>query len=808
MISYAQNAEDVVLERVFKDKESGVYIDIGACHPDFDSVTKHFYQKGWTGVNVEPDPHLFQNFVISRPLDVNICVAIGSVRKRMDFYPTEVLGHGTLHPEILSKAPGYSIRVPCMLLSDLIDTYGSDYAAIDFLKIDVEGGEYDVIASGDWERHRPRVLIIEAVGPTGKPNFEKYEALLTDNKYVFGLFDGLNRFYCRQEEVDELLPLLSAPANLFDGFRYIREADAAARAAAVEADAAARAAAVEAEGAAQLRAKDARISELDTELNAITELNKAAEAKLKQSEDIRSQLKQILASANERCDELSVAAAGQQAQAEAAEAKLKQSEDIRSQLAQDLRRLQDETLDTKQHLMTKGSQLASATIELASLSRALKNKYVRAGREQALILQVDDIPRSARRQLIAAQGKLSFMRWVARRRSKALMATRQDLISTSGLFDPKWYLAAYPDVAEANIDALEHFNENGSLELRSPGPLFDSKRYLADNPDVRAAGLEPFMHYLIYGRGEGRLRSVDGGSQDWGLSPPAAREAGINEIHFQELIKGFCIYALGRVLQDEEIFYWRQIILERGLTTFIEGILGSPEARNRKEHEEKVREEASTAQLRRIDGDAARHPRVDELVQEISGSKVRVGIAPAIFEGLPFPLTEKLLKSTAIDLDRIGVAHTRHSIAFHRKVDSIDLSSSDVVHVVLLDSQSRASDWLSKPTYRVGRTAEMSEERKTILRQMPAGWEVGPVFHLHRVDGFDRVSLSPAVIVQQLTDEHRGNHDLACRTAAQLVLCHYVTRDAAEALLCLDRFDRRLGSTFTDRYKAITGAYA
>ena len=49
MISHAQNAEDVVLDRIFKKKERGVYIDIGACHPDLDSVTKHFYQKGWTG---------------------------------------------------------------------------------------------------------------------------------------------------------------------------------------------------------------------------------------------------------------------------------------------------------------------------------------------------------------------------------------------------------------------------------------------------------------------------------------------------------------------------------------------------------------------------------------------------------------------------------------------------------------------------------------------------------------------------------------------------------------------------------------
>jgi len=59
MISYAQNFEDVILERIFKDKESGFYVDIGACHPVYDSVTYHFYLKGWSGINVEPQPGLF-----------------------------------------------------------------------------------------------------------------------------------------------------------------------------------------------------------------------------------------------------------------------------------------------------------------------------------------------------------------------------------------------------------------------------------------------------------------------------------------------------------------------------------------------------------------------------------------------------------------------------------------------------------------------------------------------------------------------------------------------------------------------------
>ncbi len=56
MVSYAQNGEDVVLARVFGDRRAGFYVDVGAGHPVVDSVTKHFYDLGWRGINVEPLP--------------------------------------------------------------------------------------------------------------------------------------------------------------------------------------------------------------------------------------------------------------------------------------------------------------------------------------------------------------------------------------------------------------------------------------------------------------------------------------------------------------------------------------------------------------------------------------------------------------------------------------------------------------------------------------------------------------------------------------------------------------------------------
>jgi FkbM family methyltransferase len=225
MLSYSQNGEDVVLARAFAERETGFYVDIGACHPVEDSVTFHFYERGWRGVNVEPDHSLYAAFPQARSRDVNLCMAIGRTRGRVAFYSTDTRGHGTLDTALAAKRSSGrpAETVPSLFLSDIIDCHGPDDGEIDFLKIDVEGWEAEVIASGDWVRHRPRVLVIEAVDDCGQPTHEAWEPTLLDAGYLFAMFDGLNRFYCREEDAGVLLPRLSAPANVRDDWVRARD---------------------------------------------------------------------------------------------------------------------------------------------------------------------------------------------------------------------------------------------------------------------------------------------------------------------------------------------------------------------------------------------------------------------------------------------------------------------------------------------------------------------------------------------------------------------------------------------------------
>src|SRR3954471_13973014 len=104
MISYAQNFEDVMLARLFPAGYAGFYIDIGAADPEYMSVTKHFYDNAWTGINVEPLPQFFEKLSKQRSRDVNLRLAIAEKEGSRTFYETRnFLENSTLDIEVATS---------------------------------------------------------------------------------------------------------------------------------------------------------------------------------------------------------------------------------------------------------------------------------------------------------------------------------------------------------------------------------------------------------------------------------------------------------------------------------------------------------------------------------------------------------------------------------------------------------------------------------------------------------------------------------------------------------------------------------
>jgi hypothetical protein len=105
-----------------------------------------------------------------------------------------------------------TVRTPVTTLAQLFESH--DLGAIDFLKIDVEGAEGDVLFGGDWKRFRPKVIVAEAVTPqASEQGWHDWEPFLLAQGYQFVLFDTLNRFYVAQEhrEILARLPSERAP---------------------------------------------------------------------------------------------------------------------------------------------------------------------------------------------------------------------------------------------------------------------------------------------------------------------------------------------------------------------------------------------------------------------------------------------------------------------------------------------------------------------------------------------------------------------------------------------------------------------
>jgi FkbM family methyltransferase len=219
-LSYTQNMEDYHLWLVLGGQGGGTYVDIGAGHPIADNVSFFFYERGWQGVVVEPQRNLVDLHARLRPRDVTVCALVGTGAGMADFHVFSALhGLSTTNESYAKAASSFgaeyqTIRMPVISLAELCKR--NVLARIDFLKVDVEGAEADVLMGGDWGRYRPKVVLVEAVTPgAGEPCWQEWEPFLLAQGYRFALFDTLNRFYVAQEEpeIAARFPTERAPWN-------------------------------------------------------------------------------------------------------------------------------------------------------------------------------------------------------------------------------------------------------------------------------------------------------------------------------------------------------------------------------------------------------------------------------------------------------------------------------------------------------------------------------------------------------------------------------------------------------------------
>ena len=231
-VSFAQNREDVVLNRAFAHLATGTYLEVGANWPTEDSISRSFYDRGWSGITIEPVASMCEAHRRERDRDTQVCAAAGRPgagpltlhRIAGTGLSTTVDAVGDSHR--LAGMDIEDVEVPSTTVDDVLAEHMPADAPLHFAVIDTEGAEEDVLAGFDLARWGPWVLVIEATAPNSRePTHDAWEPGVLAAGYRLCQFDGLSRFYVHQDHADRLGPDLSLAASPVDGYVLHREVD-------------------------------------------------------------------------------------------------------------------------------------------------------------------------------------------------------------------------------------------------------------------------------------------------------------------------------------------------------------------------------------------------------------------------------------------------------------------------------------------------------------------------------------------------------------------------------------------------------
>lgn len=166
--SYSQEGEDLVLRKLFDGRNSGFYVDIGAHHPYRYSNTFALYQRGWRGINIDATPGVMTAFRKARPGDINLEIAIGTSLKNQPYYCFADGAFNTFSNDAAEKLikSGQStlvktVKIMPQKLSDVLKIYLPAGTNIDFINLDAEGRDEDVLLSNNWKKFRPEIISAE-----------------------------------------------------------------------------------------------------------------------------------------------------------------------------------------------------------------------------------------------------------------------------------------------------------------------------------------------------------------------------------------------------------------------------------------------------------------------------------------------------------------------------------------------------------------------------------------------------------------------------------------------------------------------
>ena len=202
--SWSQEGEDLILSRVFGSKRTGFYVDVGAHHPFRFSNTYKFYKMGWRGINIDASPGSMETFKKHRKRDINLEIPVGLELKPLNFYIFNEPALNSFDKIISLKRNNAqndnkiikTIPLESRKLSDILEEYLPPGQEIDFLSVDAEGLDFEVLKSNDWHQFSPSIVLVEIL--PGKHS--TIENFMLNQGYMFYAKSGNTVFYSKEPE--------------------------------------------------------------------------------------------------------------------------------------------------------------------------------------------------------------------------------------------------------------------------------------------------------------------------------------------------------------------------------------------------------------------------------------------------------------------------------------------------------------------------------------------------------------------------------------------------------------------------------
>ena len=166
MRSWSAYNEDVIIDRLLNKKDKGFYIDVGAYDSWVGSNTRRFYGRGWRGLNIEPEKERCEKISSDRKYDINVHMGAGDREGELTFFVMSPKQLSTFSEKVAKSRilGGFKLTKKEKVSVDTVSNIYLKFAIgkeVDFMSIDTEGYEYNVLRGIDWAVLKPKVLCVE-----------------------------------------------------------------------------------------------------------------------------------------------------------------------------------------------------------------------------------------------------------------------------------------------------------------------------------------------------------------------------------------------------------------------------------------------------------------------------------------------------------------------------------------------------------------------------------------------------------------------------------------------------------------------